>query len=67
MKQNIIVLGLIASAGLTFCQIPKASAWNLGPSNETSIEESQILSNKNKLKPYTGNGEDGDEETVDTK
>ncbi len=64
MKQNIIALGLIASAGLTFCQIPKANAWNLGPSNEMTIEESQILAKNDKPKPYTGNGEDDREEVT---
>ncbi|MGD1716084.1 hypothetical protein [Dapis sp. BLCC M172] len=60
MKQNIIALGLIASAGLTFFHVPKANAWNLVLSNQTGIEESQILA-----KDYTGQGEDGEEE-VDT-
>ncbi len=55
MKQNIIALGLIASAGLMFCQIPKAAAWNLRPSNETTIEESQVIS-------YEGTNEDGERE-----
>ena len=59
MKQNIIVLGLIASAGLTFFQAPKATAGNLGPSVGTSIEENQILA-------YTGTDEDGNEEEVKT-
>lgn len=59
MKQNIIALGLIASAGLTFCQVPKANAWNLRPSNETTIEETQVIS-------YTGNNEDNEEEDVKT-
>ncbi|NEN92379.1 MAG: hypothetical protein F6K48_27155 [Okeania sp. SIO3H1] len=58
MKQNIIALGLIASAGLTFCHVPKANAWNFGLSNETTIEESQTIS-------YTGNNEE-DTEEVDT-
>ncbi len=62
MKQNIIALGLIASAGLTFCHAPKANAWNFRPSNETSIEESQILA-----KDYTGNDEDGNTEEIETK
>ncbi|NET43648.1 hypothetical protein [Okeania sp. SIO2B3] len=53
MKQNIIIFGLIASAGLTFCQVPKAIAGNLRPSNETRIEESQIIS-------YEATDEDGD-------
>ncbi|MEM1168749.1 MAG: hypothetical protein AAGJ08_06615 [Cyanobacteria bacterium P01_H01_bin.35] len=57
MKQNIIALGLIASAGLTFCHVTKANAWNFRPSNETTIEESQILA-----KDYTGQSEDGEEE-----
>ena len=48
MKQNMIVFGLIASAGFTFCRAPKATAFKL------------------QLKSYTGNGEDGDEEEVDT-
>ncbi|NES70382.1 MAG: hypothetical protein F6K24_36800 [Okeania sp. SIO2D1] len=60
MKQNIIALGLIASAGLTFCHLPKANAWNFGLSNDTRIEDSQILA-----KDYTGNGEE-DREEVDT-
>ncbi|MDJ0519141.1 MAG: hypothetical protein QNJ74_23750 [Trichodesmium sp. MO_231.B1] len=59
MKQNIIALGLIASAGLTFSQIPKANAWNLVLSNETTIEESQVIS-------YTANDDDGEREEVDT-
>ncbi|MGD1805343.1 hypothetical protein ACP6PL_07860 [Dapis sp. BLCC M126] len=61
MKQNIIALGLIASAGLTFCHVPKANAWNFGLSNKTTIEESQILA-----KDYTSNDEDGEREEVDT-
>ncbi|MDJ0555134.1 MAG: hypothetical protein QNJ68_11965 [Microcoleaceae cyanobacterium MO_207.B10] len=59
MKQNIIVLGLIASAGLTFFQVPKANAWNSGPSVRTSIEESQTVG-------YTAKDEDGDDEKVET-
>ncbi len=59
MKQNIIALGLIASAGLTFCHVPKANAWSFGLSNETTIEESQKIS-------YEGNDEDGNKENVDT-
>ncbi len=59
MKQNIIVLGLIASAGLTFCHAPKANAWSFGLSNETTIEESQTIS-------YTGKDEDGEDEQVET-
>lgn len=59
MKQNMIVLGLIASAGLTFFQAPKANAWNLGVSVGTSIKESQTIS-------YTGTNEDCDREDVDT-
>ncbi|MGB3511290.1 MAG: hypothetical protein WBA93_19045 [Microcoleaceae cyanobacterium] len=59
MKQNIIALGLIASAGLTFFPAPKATAWNSGPSVGTSIEESQTVS-------YTGNNEDGQEEEIET-
>ncbi|NES02061.1 MAG: hypothetical protein F6K22_03975 [Okeania sp. SIO2F4] len=65
MKQNIIALGLIASAGLTFCHVPKANAWNFRPSNETTIEESQILAKDGKC-PYTGNDEDGECTTVNT-
>ncbi|MEB3341327.1 hypothetical protein [Okeania sp.] len=60
MKQNIIALGLIASAGLTFSQAPKANAWNFGLSNQTTIEKSQILAQD--AEPYTGNGEDEREE-----
>lgn len=59
MKQNIFIFGLIASAGLTFCQVPKAIAWNLGPSNENRIEESQIVS-------YEGRDEDGNKEDINT-
>lgn len=59
MKQNIIIFGLIASAGLTFCQVPKAIAWNLRPSNDSSIEESQIVS-------YEGSNEDGEKEDINT-
>ncbi|NEQ75751.1 MAG: hypothetical protein F6K23_23520 [Okeania sp. SIO2C9] len=59
MKQNIIIFGLIASAGLTFCQLPKAIAGNLRPSNESSIEKSQIIS-------YEGSDEDGNKEDIDT-
>jgi hypothetical protein len=64
MKQNIIFLGLIASAGLTFFPAPKATAWNLGPSNETRIEEGQIFSQK---PAYEGTDEDGNREEVETK
>ena len=59
MKQNIIALGLIASAGLTFFHVPKTNAGNLGLSNKTTIEESQVIS-------YTGNNEDNEEEDVKT-
>lgn len=60
MKQNIIIFGLIASAGLTFCQVPKATAFNLRPSNGTGIEESRIIS-------YEGTDEDGEREEVEKK
>lgn len=60
MKQNIIALGLIASAGLTFFQVPKANAWISGPFNETTIEESQTIS-------YEGADEDGNREEIKTK
>lgn len=59
MKQNIIIFGLIASAGLTFCQVPKATAWGLRSSNEASIEVSMIAS-------YEGRDEDGNEENINT-
>ncbi len=59
MKRNMIILGLIASTGLTFYQVPKATAWNLRLSNEVGIEDSQKIS-------YTGTNEDGEEENVDT-
>ncbi|GGA25563.1 hypothetical protein [Okeania sp. KiyG1] len=59
MKQNIIIFGLIASAGLTFFQVPKATALGLRSSNETSIKESQIVS-------YEGRDEDGNEENINT-
>jgi len=59
MKQNIIALGLIASAGLTFFQVPKANAWISGPLNETTIEESQTIS-------YEGTDEDGNRIKQDT-
>ncbi|NER01835.1 MAG: hypothetical protein F6K17_03890 [Okeania sp. SIO3C4] len=45
---------------MTFCQVPKATALNLRPSNETSIEESQIIS-------YEGTNEDGETEEVEKK
>lgn len=61
MKQNIIALGLIASAGLTFSQAPKANAWNFELSDQTTIEKSQILA-QDDPEPYTGNGEDEREE-----
>jgi len=65
MKQNTIALGLIASVGLIFCHVPKANAWNFGLSNETTIEQSQILAKDDQTEPYTGQGEEG-EEKVDT-
>ncbi|NES76738.1 MULTISPECIES: hypothetical protein [Okeania] len=60
MKQNIIIFGLMASAGLTFCQLPKATAYNLRPSTESTIEKSQIIS-------YEGTDEDGETEEVENK
>ncbi|MDE5070037.1 MAG: hypothetical protein O4861_15405 [Trichodesmium sp. St16_bin4-tuft] len=64
MKQNIIAFGLIASAGLTFGQMPKATTWNLGLSYGTTIEESQILISDKP--PYEGNDEDGNAEVIET-
>jgi len=52
MKENIIVLGLIASASLTFFQESKANTWNVVLSNHISIEESQILASNTQSK-YT--------------
>jgi hypothetical protein len=60
MKQNILVFGLIASAGLTFVQIPKANARIFGPSFGTSIsEEGQKIA-------YSGTSEDCEKEDVKT-
>ncbi|NET75657.1 hypothetical protein [Okeania sp. SIO1H2] len=50
----------MASAGLTFCQLPKATAYNLRPSTESTIEKSQIIS-------YEGTDEDGETEEVENK
>ena len=54
MKQNIIAVGLKASAGLTFCQAPKAHALRVVICGHTYFDD------------YTGRNEDNEKEEVDT-
>lgn len=54
MKQNIIAVGLKASAGLAFCQTLKTHPLNVVLCDHTYYDD------------YTGRNEDNEKEEVDT-
>ncbi|MGB3535980.1 MAG: hypothetical protein WBA13_21000 [Microcoleaceae cyanobacterium] len=60
MKHIILVLGLIASTGLTVAQVDKEIASSSQSSPNQSYNELQISLN------YEGTNEDGDREGIDT-
>lgn len=60
MKHIIIVLGLIASTGLTFSQVYEQVIASSKSSSDQSAHEFQISLN------YEGTNEDGEREGIDT-
>jgi hypothetical protein len=64
MKYSILVLGVIASAGISFCHQSSANATAIAP--QQKVTSSLTTSESSPDFNYTGTNEDGEQEEVKT-